>query len=184
MPKIIKDLDKKIFDAAFELFSEKGYKDVDMKMIASKIGIAVGTLYNYYPNKKQIFINVFKRSWESTFSKLDGLASKNESYLNRVKQFIETLYNEIEERKGLGRELFQENIWEDENKLFIKNELISRLENLIIGLINEKGIEVDNYFQKRYIETIIVAVGHMRAEHEDEKEENIKYIIKLLDCLS
>ena len=46
MPKIIKNLEENIFNAAFELFSEYGYQDVDMKMIAKKVGIAVGTLYN------------------------------------------------------------------------------------------------------------------------------------------
>lgn len=52
MPKIIKNLEEKIFNNAQKLFCENGYENVDMKTIAENCSIAVGTLYNYFPNKK------------------------------------------------------------------------------------------------------------------------------------
>ncbi|KXS49265.1 MAG: TetR family transcriptional regulator, partial [Halanaerobium sp. T82-1] len=48
MPKIINNLRSKISRAAYQLFSEKGYSAVSMKIVAEETGIAVGTLYNYY----------------------------------------------------------------------------------------------------------------------------------------
>lgn len=60
MPKIIKNLKEKILISAMELFNDFKYKDVTMSGIAKKTGIAVGTLYNYYPNKK-IFLWMFSK---------------------------------------------------------------------------------------------------------------------------
>lgn len=73
MPKIIDGIEDKIFSSAFNLFSQHGYKNVDMKIIAKSSGIAVGTLYNYYPNKQTLFLNVFNKSWIETFEKLDNI---------------------------------------------------------------------------------------------------------------
>ena len=52
-----------------ELFLENGYEGVDMKMIAKKCSIAVGTLYNYYPNKKELYIAILNESWNDTFKR-------------------------------------------------------------------------------------------------------------------
>lgn len=60
MPKIIKDVEKTIRNCAIELFIEHSYADVDMRMISKKSGIAVGTLYNYYENKKQLYLSILK----------------------------------------------------------------------------------------------------------------------------
>ena len=73
MPKIIHNLNARIEQAAMELFNTYDYNQVDMKMIAKKCNIAVGTLYNYYPNKKQLFIHVLEESWSTTSHSLDEI---------------------------------------------------------------------------------------------------------------
>ncbi|HHU92132.1 MAG TPA: TetR/AcrR family transcriptional regulator, partial [Halanaerobiaceae bacterium] len=51
MPKIIDNIEQKIYENALSLFAAKGYNQVSMKNVAEASGIAVGTLYNYYSNK-------------------------------------------------------------------------------------------------------------------------------------
>jgi len=55
MPKTIKDLSQKIKDTARETFIERGFDKTDMRYIAKRLNIAVGTLYNYYPSKTELF---------------------------------------------------------------------------------------------------------------------------------
>ena len=88
MPKIIKDIEENILSAAFELFGEYGYKEADMKKIAKKAGIAVGTLYNYYSNKKELFIKVFEMSWKNTFSRLDDMYMENLSPKEKMRNLL------------------------------------------------------------------------------------------------
>jgi AcrR family transcriptional regulator len=50
---------KKILDAAFELFSERGYDAVGMRDVAAEAGVSIGTVYAYFVDKKRTFIEVF-----------------------------------------------------------------------------------------------------------------------------
>ncbi len=50
---------EKILNAAFELFSERGYDAVGMRDIAAAAGVSIGTVYAYFADKKRIFIEVF-----------------------------------------------------------------------------------------------------------------------------
>ncbi|MPQ43390.1 TetR/AcrR family transcriptional regulator [Clostridium tarantellae] len=103
MPKIIKNLEEKIFKEASKIFIHKGFDNTDMKTIAEACGIAVGTLYNYYPNKKTLYVQVFRRSWEDTLKKLNKISQIKEQQANLVlKKMIEVLYNDTELRDGLG----------------------------------------------------------------------------------
>ena len=46
---------QEILDAALELFSEKGYHNVSMHEIAEKAEFAIGTLYNFFKNKEDLY---------------------------------------------------------------------------------------------------------------------------------
>ncbi len=71
MPKIIKDLDQKILKAASELFRSQGYDQADIRQIAAKANIAVGTLYNYYRNKEELFAAVVHNYLQDGWSEID-----------------------------------------------------------------------------------------------------------------
>lgn len=74
-----------------------------MKMISEKVGAGVGTLYNYYGNKKQLYTTVLQRSWEQTYSNLDIALNSSRSIDEKFEIFIKILYEEMENRKGLGK---------------------------------------------------------------------------------
>jgi AcrR family transcriptional regulator len=50
-----------ILDAAREVFSKKGYTAATIPEIATRAGIAVGTIYLYYPSKRDLFIELLKK---------------------------------------------------------------------------------------------------------------------------
>ena len=49
---------KQILDAALAVFSRKGYGEATIPDIAREAGIAVGTIYNYYPSKRDLLVSV------------------------------------------------------------------------------------------------------------------------------
>ncbi len=51
---------KRVLQAAMVLFHEKGFEGTTMSAVAERADLAVGTLYNYYSNKDQLFIAVLK----------------------------------------------------------------------------------------------------------------------------
>lgn len=105
MPKIIKDVENKIFLEATEIFTQKGYMESDMKAIAKSCDIAVGTLYNYYPNKRSLYMAVFLKSWDSTLAKLKNINNKEMNNEMALKGFLEVFYEDTIERNGLGKDV-------------------------------------------------------------------------------
>lgn len=44
------------------MFAEMPYDDVSMEGIAARAGVSRATMYHYYPNKRDIYIAIFKRA--------------------------------------------------------------------------------------------------------------------------
>lgn len=44
-----------VLEAAYELFLEQGYAATSMRQIAERAGLALGGIYNHFPNKEAIF---------------------------------------------------------------------------------------------------------------------------------
>jgi AcrR family transcriptional regulator len=59
-PKQQRSIEKKnkIIKAGLELFSEKGYHNTNTAQIAKRAGVSTGIVYNYFADKKDIFIAV------------------------------------------------------------------------------------------------------------------------------
>jgi AcrR family transcriptional regulator len=50
--------ERRILSAARRLFDRKGYVDTSMEEVAGRAGLAVGTLYNYFPSKDQLLLAI------------------------------------------------------------------------------------------------------------------------------
>jgi AcrR family transcriptional regulator len=55
---------ERIFTAAIELIDEKGFQHTHMSDIAARAELAVGTLYNYYPSKNDLLVEIMEQQWE------------------------------------------------------------------------------------------------------------------------
>jgi AcrR family transcriptional regulator len=63
MPKIVNHdvYRRELLEKAFDVFTRKGYTNVNMKEIATEIGVSTGTLYHYFPSKQSILAEMI--SW-------------------------------------------------------------------------------------------------------------------------
>lgn len=51
---------EQILNAALEIFARKGYAAATVPEIAESAGVATGTIYIYYPSKRELFVAVIK----------------------------------------------------------------------------------------------------------------------------
>ncbi len=58
--KITEKRREQIRNAALEVFTEKGYAAATIPEIAKAAGVATGTIYLYYPSKRELFVAVVK----------------------------------------------------------------------------------------------------------------------------
>jgi AcrR family transcriptional regulator len=52
---------EKIVAAAYKLFNEQGYHNITTADIAKEAGVATGSIYSYFTDKKDIFIEILRR---------------------------------------------------------------------------------------------------------------------------
>ncbi|HOT79387.1 MAG TPA: TetR family transcriptional regulator [Microthrixaceae bacterium] len=57
---------QRIVDAALELLQDRPYDQIQMRDVAEGAGVALGTLYRYFPSKEQLFAHVLVE-WSRRF---------------------------------------------------------------------------------------------------------------------
>lgn len=68
---------EKIINAAWTLFAEKGYFKTNAKDIATEAGVATGSFYAYFNNKKEVGIELIRRFYKSGTEKVLSNAVKH-----------------------------------------------------------------------------------------------------------
>src|ERR1700739_4668087 len=62
---------KRILDATLALASKGGYDAVQMRAVAERADVALGTLSRYFPSKIQLLVSALTLEFERTQEKLD-----------------------------------------------------------------------------------------------------------------
>jgi AcrR family transcriptional regulator len=176
MPKVIDKVEEKINNSAFRLFGENGYNHVTMKMVAQDVGISVGTLYNYYSNKEDLFLNSFKQSFDQIYLALNSIIEKSENSYN----FISVLYNEILKLKGFSREIIRSKI-NHEMVDELKSHLLILMRSLVYQAEEKGELQIPDKDKDRVIRLIIITIHDFAQEFPDDKEGNIEFISRLIE---
>jgi AcrR family transcriptional regulator len=76
--------------AAAELFAENGYGGTSMGDIAARIGIRKASLYNYYPSKEELLLDILRRGIESWRRECrPALVDSRGSYRQRLRAHLD-----------------------------------------------------------------------------------------------
>ncbi|RCW58725.1 TetR/AcrR family transcriptional regulator [Halanaerobium sp. ST460_2HS_T2] len=190
MPKIIENLEEEIARSSLKLFKKNPYQNVSMRRIASEAGIAVGTLYNYYSNKWELYIGVFEESWKETYQILSANCKNTDN--DYLKNYIEVLYSEMKEKKSIVRELFRYimndlEIGEEEQKEKFKrirfpNVVINQIYELFIIILEKEfkvKLEKDDEDLYRLFAMLQTNIPLLQQNFKKEKQ-NIDFLYDLI----
>jgi AcrR family transcriptional regulator len=61
-----RDRRERILDASLALAAQGGYDAVQMRVVAERAGVALGTLYRYFPSKIHLLVSALAREFEQT----------------------------------------------------------------------------------------------------------------------
>jgi TetR/AcrR family transcriptional regulator, cholesterol catabolism regulator len=79
-----RDRRKRILDATLALASKGGYEAVQMRAVAERADVALGTLYRYFPSKIHLLVSALAREFEQTQEKLDRLPIPGDTAYERT----------------------------------------------------------------------------------------------------
>lgn len=191
MPKIIEDLNNKIIEAAEEIFLNNDYDDVEMKTIAKEVGIAVGTLYNYFPNKLILFLKTYERFTIKQYEKIREVLELNISEKEKIYKLFIQIYDNSKNYRNINFFTIYKNLDKQLNyhkkvKDYIKEisdkyyfEIKQIFTNIITNLFPNRELD-DDYFD-RLIPMFLMGIRYMSFDFEKEEQKNLDFIVNFID---
>ena len=84
MPKILENVRENIIIEGRNLLLSKTYKELSIREIAKKCKIAVGTFYNYFPNKEELAVEIFRDDWKKIAILVEDLKQTEEPFKEKI----------------------------------------------------------------------------------------------------
>jgi AcrR family transcriptional regulator len=79
-----RDRRKRIIDATIALAARGGYDAVQMRAVAQRADVALGTLYRYFPSKIHLLVSGLAREFEQATERLDRMAVPGDTPTDRL----------------------------------------------------------------------------------------------------
>lgn len=183
---------EKIIEKGFELMCTKGYHNITCVDIAHYAGVSTGIIYQYFKDKRDIFISGTKDyANKIMFPMIDIIANKKIDK-NNIKEIINKMIDSFIKIHTIKKEAHEElmamsNLDEKIAEIFTESELkmtkqISEI--LIVNGFNKTNINekvhivfnmIDNYCHE------VVYHKHKELNYDDMKQEILNIIEKMLN---
>lgn len=91
LSRIIENPKQLILSKAKEILYNQGYHKLNMRALSKLCDIALGTIYNYYPTKKDLVIEMMSDYWEDYLNSVQKIVSSN----NDICIKLNNIFNEL-----------------------------------------------------------------------------------------
>ena len=160
-----------------------GYEEVNMREVARRAGVAVGTVYHYFPSKEHLLVSTLGR-WLEDFERHveRQLADIDDPYA-RLCHVVDELHREVHRRPLLAKALTRAYVVADESVAVEVETVRSQLVDLCSDAISraeptESDIDVAGLFAD-VLASILLALAHNRAEIGDIRRR-LRLMVDLL----
>ncbi|RUA08706.1 MAG: hypothetical protein DSY38_01500 [Fusobacteria bacterium] len=132
-----REIQRKIYDGAVEVFVEKGFLRTTMKDISKKSGVPIGNIYRYYENKEVLFDEIVFEIYSNLkyIHIHENLEEINSNYYTKPRNFLNS-YITISTSKPI------------EFKILLDCSLGTKYENIIDELIEIRLKNYDSHIEK------------------------------------
>ena len=182
----------RIIKLGFELMCNNGYFNTNTNDIAKYADVSTGIVYQYFNDKKEIFIEGFKEYSNSIMFPILDIIKNNKISFDNVEKLLDTMLDLFIKKHTLSKKAHEEMIAlthmdSDIADIYHENEI--QVTNMIVDVLKNNDICSDNLFEKVHIIIGIVEnYCHEIVYHKHEsinydvmKDEVIKTICYLLD---
>jgi AcrR family transcriptional regulator len=172
LKKIERDSRRKIIlNSALDLFAIKDFRSVTVREIAKHAGVSIGTIYNYYPNLMELFLDVFIDSTEEITRMLDELGKKRPPSLEQLCKFYITYLNDnmtfyqMMSHLMLGGELSYDATQKLDEKM---KELINRMEMALFASGRQSNSRITAHALFSALNGIMISYARYPGKTDDD----------------
>jgi AcrR family transcriptional regulator len=101
------ETERKILDAALDLFREEGFDQATMRAIAARAGVATGAAYYYFPSKDAIVLAFYERSNAEMQAHIAGALESAKGFEARLRDVIRVKLDYFAPNRGVLRALLR-----------------------------------------------------------------------------
>lgn len=91
MPKTLQNVREDILHVTRTMLAETSYNDLNMRAVASRCGIGIGTVYNYFQSKQEIVGAIIRSDWDIMLRRMEYGIKANKDCIQR----LEIIYSEL-----------------------------------------------------------------------------------------
>lgn len=166
----------KIVEKGFELMCEQGYFSTNTTEIAKYANVSTGIIYQYFNDKKEIFIEGVKNYSNNIMFPMLGILETTKIDFKNLNNLLENMIDSFIKSHTISKKAHEElmamsHLDNDVAKIFKDSELEST--DKIVNILNTNGIRKDNLEEKIHI--IIAMVDNLCHDIVYHKHENINY---------
>lgn len=133
-----------IIDTATRLFATRGYHQVTMNEIARESEFAVGTLYNFFQTKEEMYESIFLDMARNVMRETLGIFSPEEDVITILRKYIHTVSDYVIKNQSLARLYFKDVHLQAEKPWIDFNDEILQMKEVLsakLMLVCERGIQ-------------------------------------------
>lgn len=157
-----------IVRAATDLFSRKSYHDVTMGEIAGVLGVAKGTIYNYFSSKEKLYLEILKDSFEAIESLLQKEIETRDPAPVKLRKLLATIFSFYGKNREVLRILSRDETHLLKEHFELTEEWRARRVNLYEAIIR-KGVNEGSFVaQNPRLRALMLygAVGAVMVHHD------------------
>jgi AcrR family transcriptional regulator len=160
-----------ILDATLALASRGGYEAVQMRAVADRAGVALGTLYRYFPSKIHLLVSGLAREFERNQEKLDRISIPGDTPYERMLFVLGRITRAMQREPMLTEAMTRAFMFADPSAAAEVNTVARLMERMLTGAMHEGEATADEIAIARVIGDVwlssLVAWVTRRASADD-----------------
>lgn len=178
MPKILENPKNSILLYAKEIVITEGIENLTMREVSKKSGIAVGTIYNYFPTKKDLTIELIENYWYDYLNLVDNIDKSSSDFFLKLRDIFADMAFFVDKFKEVWIKNNSSEYTIDvmNRKNLFTDKLIKKLEYIIQKEKDEKSISfsMDSYTLAKFLILNFMMMSQTKQFHYDDFEKIIK----------
>ena len=90
-----------LYEASLSILEAEGWMGLTMEKLAQRAGVAKGTVYNYFPDKKEIIFFVLRRNGENITREMEAIRSLGLDPATELQRTLESLVLGIHKHRNV-----------------------------------------------------------------------------------
>jgi AcrR family transcriptional regulator len=132
---------RRILDVTLVLASKGGYDAVQMRTVAERADVALGTLYRYFPSKIHLLVSALVREFEEIQGKLDRASIPGETPYDRMRVVLGRITRTMQREPQLTEAMTRAFMFADPSAAAEVNMVGRLMEDMFIKAMRGAGAD-------------------------------------------